>query len=72
MNTHAAYNKRHVVVTLELDVYNDFDPQDIDFADMLRLEADERCDVHVQEIDTPEWERALYMWQLYKCPLRSI
>lgn len=55
MNT-TVYNKRHVRITLELDVYNDFEPTDFNFEDLLALEGDERCEVAVKEysdIDIP-------------------
>ena len=43
--------KRRVMVTLEIDCYDDLDVHDIDWKDLLDLEGDENVHVSVKEFD---------------------
>ncbi len=41
-------------VTLELDVLNDFDPCNIDWVKLFKLEPAEQCEAYVEDLSTPD------------------
>jgi len=43
--------KQRVRITLDLQVFNDFNARDIDFEKLFKLEPDESVDVYVEEFD---------------------
>lgn len=43
--------KRRIIVTLEIDCYDDLDVHDIDWKDLLELEGNESVDVTVKEFE---------------------
>ena len=40
-------------ITLELDVLDDFNPRDIDWRKVLKIEENEDCKCYIEEIDSP-------------------
>ena len=45
-----SYNhKKSITITLDLEVYDDFDLRDIDFNELLSLEGDESIDVSITD-----------------------
>ena len=46
--------KRAIKVTLELEVYEDFDIRDVDFSELLSLEGDECVNVNVNDYSEVE------------------
>ncbi len=50
--------KRRVIVTLDIDCYDDLDVHDIDWKDLLQLEGDENVHVSTKEFD-PFWNSSL-------------
>ena len=46
--------KKKVRVTLDLDVYSDFDPRQINWEKLFQLEGDESVNVYVEDRDI-EW-----------------
>ena len=44
-------HKRHMRVTLDLEVYDDLNIEDLDFTDLLQLEGDETVDVTILDYD---------------------
>lgn len=54
---HTSYSrKRAIKVTLELEVYDDFDIRDLDFSELLLLEGDESVSVNVNDYSEIEVE----------------
>lgn len=52
---HTSYtHKRTIQVTLELEVYEDFDVRDVDFSELLSLEGDETVDVSITDYSEVE------------------
>ena len=47
-------HKRSVSITLELEVYDDFDHRSLDFEDLLSLEPGETVDVNVRDFSDIE------------------
>lgn len=43
--------KNRYRVTLELDVLDDFDPQNIDWLKLFKLEADETCEAYIEDLN---------------------
>ena len=43
--------KRRVRITLDLEVFDDFNPRDIDFTKLFKLEGDETVESYVEELD---------------------
>jgi hypothetical protein len=43
--------KQKVRITLELEVFDDFNARDIDFEKLFKLEPSESVDVYVEEFD---------------------
>ena len=40
-------------ITLELDVLDDFNPRDIDWRKVLKIEENEDCKCYIEDIDSP-------------------
>lgn len=43
------YHKKTISITLDLEVYDDFDYSDIDFSSLLELEGDEGLEVTITD-----------------------
>jgi len=43
-------HKKSISITLDLEVYDDFDYREIDFSSLLELEGDERLEVSVTDL----------------------
>ena len=43
--------KKQVRVTLDLDVYSDFDPRQINWEKLFQLEGDETVNVYVEDLE---------------------
>ena len=41
-------------ITLEIEALNDFDPHNINWDRMFKLEGSERCDAYVEDLSTPD------------------
>ena len=48
-------HKKAIVITLELEVYDDFNIDDIDFNSILELEGDETLDVIIEDYSEVEY-----------------
>lgn len=46
--------KQRYRITLELDVLGDFDPHQIDWEKLFKLEPAEHCDAYVEDLSTPD------------------
>jgi hypothetical protein len=46
--------KQRYRITLELDVLGDFDPHQIDWEKLFKLEPAEKCDAYVEDLSTPD------------------
>jgi len=51
MITYLSAQKRRVRITLDMEVLNDFDPRQIDFEKLFKLEPTEKVDVYVEDMD---------------------
>ena len=40
-------------ITLELDVLDDFNPRDIDWRKVLKIEENEDCKCYIEDVDCP-------------------
>lgn len=49
MNTYSPH-KKTIEVTLRITAYEDFNPAEYNFAELLELEGDEECEVYVRDI----------------------
>ena len=43
------HTKRHVRITLDVECYSDFHPEDLDWNDILDLDGDEHVDVTIKD-----------------------
>jgi hypothetical protein len=50
---HQAQKQRYRV-TLELDVMSDFDPHQLDWEKLFKLEPAENCEAYVEDLSRPE------------------
>jgi hypothetical protein len=50
---HQAQKQRYRV-TLELTVLDDFDPHQIDWKELFKLEGSEQCDAYVEDLSRPD------------------
>ena len=41
-------------ITLEIEALNDFDPRNINWDRLFKLEGSERCDAYVEDLSTPD------------------
>ena len=46
--------KRRVRITLDLDVMSDFNPRDIDYSQLFKLEPNETVESYVEDFET-DW-----------------
>jgi hypothetical protein len=46
--------KQRYRVTLDLSVFGDFDPHQIDWEKLFKLEPAEHCDAYVEDLNTPD------------------
>jgi hypothetical protein len=46
--------KQRYRVTLDLSVFGDFDPHQIDWEKLFKLEPAEKCDAYVEDLSTPD------------------
>jgi hypothetical protein len=46
--------KQRYRITLEMDVMNDFDPHQIDWEKLFKLEPAERCEAYVEDLSRPD------------------
>ena len=46
--------KQRYRVTLDLSVFGDFDPHQIDWEKLFKLEPAEKCDAYVEDLNTPD------------------
>jgi len=46
--------KQRYRVTLDLSVFGDFDPHQIDWERLFKLEPAEKCDAYVEDLSTPD------------------
>jgi len=52
---YAHVQKQKFRVTLEFDVFDDFDPYNIDWKKMFQIEGSESLDVHIEDLTSNEW-----------------
>ena len=45
--------KQHYRITLDLDVMGDFDPHQIDWDRLFKLEGNEQCEAYVEDLSNP-------------------
>jgi hypothetical protein len=55
VSAYALAQKKRVRVTLELDVFEDFDAKQIDFERLFDLQPSESCEVYVEDFNTNPW-----------------
>lgn len=46
--------KQRYRITLDLSVFGDFDPHQIDWEKLFKLEGAEKCDAYVEDLSTPD------------------
>ena len=46
--------KQRYIITLELSVMGDFDPHQIDWEKLFKLEGAEKCDAYVEDLSLPD------------------
>ena len=46
--------KQRYRITLDLSVFGDFDPHQIDWERLFKLEPAEKCDAYVEDLSTPD------------------
>jgi hypothetical protein len=54
MVSYSLAQKRRVRITLDLEVMSDFNPRDIDFEKLFKLEPNESVDVYVEDFES-DW-----------------
>ena len=52
--TNPMYEKNHIRITLDLEVYEDFEPRQINWDKIFNLHSGETCEAYVEELDTAE------------------
>lgn len=55
VSAYALTQKKKVRVTLELDVFEDFDAKQIDFERLFELQPSESCEVYVEDFSRNPW-----------------
>ena len=53
-------------ITLELDVLDDFNPREIDWRKVLKMEENEDCKCYIEDVDCP---LDYYNWSVESGPL---
>ena len=51
MVSYSLARKRRVRITLEFDVLNDFNPREIDFNKLFKLEPNEKVESYIEDFD---------------------
>ena len=46
--------KSRYIITLELDVHDDFNPRDINWDKVFQINEDETVDAYIEELDIPD------------------
>jgi len=46
--------KQRYRITLDLSVFGDFDPHNINWEKLFKLEPAEKCDAYVEDLSTPD------------------
>jgi len=46
--------KQRYRITLDLSVFGDFDPHQIDWEKLFKLEGAEKCEAYVEDLSTPD------------------
>jgi len=56
--------KQRYRITLDLSVFGDFDPHQIDWEKLFELEPAEKCDAYVEDLSCPDkwWFYAVEFW----------
>ena len=55
--------KRRVRITLDMEVLGDFNPREIDFEKVFKLEPSEKVEAYIEDMDIDWWEHTLLMRQ---------
>ena len=55
MVSYQLVQKRKVRITLDLEVFNDFDPRQIDFEKLFKLEPNESVETYIEDDTSMEW-----------------
>ena len=55
VSSYSLAQKKKVRITLELDVFDDFNAQDINFEKLFNLEPSESCEVYVEDFSRNPW-----------------
>ena len=56
MVSYTLAQKRRVRITLDLEVMSDFNPRDIDFQKLFKLEPNESVETYIEDSDDLWWE----------------
>ena len=56
MVSYTLAQKRRVRITLDLEVMSDFNPRDIDFQKLFKLEPNESVETYIEDADDLWWE----------------
>ena len=65
--------KQRYRVTLDLSVFGDFDPHQIDWEKLFKLEPAEKCDAYVEDLNAPDrWWVSIILYQLVRFSFDSI
>ena len=61
--------KQRYRITLELSVMGDFDPHQIDWEKLFKLEGAEKCDAYVEDLSLPDrwWFTGVLSYSPLKC-----
>jgi len=52
---YAQISRQKYRVTLDFDVYEDFDPYNINWNKLFEIEGNEKLDVNIEGEDRPDW-----------------
>ena len=61
--------KQRYRITLDLSVFGDFDPHQIDWEKLFKLEPAEKCDAYVEDLSTPDRWWGNENWALESVPV---
>ena len=65
--------KQRYRITLDLSVFGDFDPHQIDWEKLFKLEPAEKCDAYVEDLSTPDrWWFGSVLCQIRRFSFDSI
>ena len=60
--------KQRYRITLDLSVFGDFDPHQIDWEKLFKLEPAEHCEAYVEDLSTPDRWQCKSNLDPLKCP----